>query len=183
MADFGFDLVSRRPISIIGSGDAPAGGEAYETARDFCRCLAEAGQAVLCGGRSGIMEAACRGTREGGGVSIALLPAFDTVPNDYATLVLPTDLGRQIDPIYAGPPEVSRNRVIAGAGCVVVAFAGGAGTANEIGHALAFGQTVYGLCGAPNPAPASENGTYIRDLAPDVVLDRVLNTARSGAID
>jgi len=168
------DLSARRPVSIIGSGDAVPGCEAYETARAFCTRLAKAGRPVLCGGRSGIMEAACRGASEGGGLSIALLPAFDTVPNEYATLVIPTDLGRQIDPIFAGPPEVSRNRVIAGAGSVVVAFSGGAGTANEVGHALAFGQTVFGLCDAPDPVPPSETGVYRRDLSPEEVFNKVL---------
>ena len=172
--------ISRRPVSIIGSGDAAEGSDAYETARRFCRELAVAGLPILCGGRFGIMEAACRGADEGGGISIALLPSLDTVPNEYATLVLPTDLGRQIDPIFAGPPEVSRNRVIAGAGRVVVAFSGGAGTANEVGHALAFGQTVFGLCDAPDPAPPSENGTYERSLAADAALDRVLKLCVAG---
>ena len=98
MADFGLDLASRRPVSIIGSGDAPAGGEAYETARQFCHRLGAAGLVVLCGGRSGIMEAACRGASEGGGISIALLPSFDTVANTFATLVVPTDLAVRSTP-------------------------------------------------------------------------------------
>lgn len=168
--------MSRQPVSIIGSAEEPAGGTAYETARRVARRLAEAGVVVLCGGRTGIMEAACRGAAEGGGISIALMPSFKSVPNDYATIVIPTDLGALGDQIHKGPPEVSRNRVIAGGGSVVVAISGRKGTANEVGHALAFGRTVFGLCGAPDPmpAPADGCGLYVRDLDEAAVVARVL---------
>ena len=41
-------------------------------------------------------EAACRGASEGASISIPSLPSFDTVANEYAALVVPTKLGRQI---------------------------------------------------------------------------------------
>ena len=171
-----FKPAIREPVGLIGAGDAAPGGNVYETARLVARRLAEAGLVILCGGRTGVMEAACLGAHEGGGISIALLPAFDTEPNPYATIVLATDLGRQIDPIHAGPPEVSRNRVIAGASKVLVAVGGGAGTANETGHALAFGKTVYGLCGAPDPVPPPPDGVgaHIRGLDTQAVAAAVL---------
>ncbi len=169
----------REPVAIIGSGDAAPDSPAYVTAYRVAKRLAEARIVVLCGGRTGIMEAAAKGARDGGGLSIGVLPSMETEPNPYLTCVLRTDLGKVGAPIFAGPPEVSRNRVIASAAICLVAVAGSAGTANEIAHALVFGKTVFGLAGAPDPAahppvPADALANYRRDLDSDGVVRRVL---------
>ena len=173
-----FDPALREPVGIIGSGDEPMNSEGYRTAREIAQRLAEANIAVLCGGRAGIMEAACKGASDGGGVSIALMPSLEIEANEYATFVLKTDLGRLDDPIAEGPPLVSRNRVIAGASTCLVAVCGGSGTANEIAHALNFGKTVFGICGAPDPGPEppvtdAMRANYHRDLSVDDVMARL----------
>jgi uncharacterized protein (TIGR00730 family) len=68
----GFDaLASVGPaITIFGSARAPRDSPDYELARDIARRLAELGFAIITGGGPGIMEAANRGCREGGGLSI-----------------------------------------------------------------------------------------------------------------
>jgi uncharacterized protein (TIGR00730 family) len=68
----GFDaLASVGPaITIFGSARAKAGSTDYELARTIARRLAELGFAIITGGGPGIMEAANRGCREGGGLSI-----------------------------------------------------------------------------------------------------------------
>jgi uncharacterized protein (TIGR00725 family) len=173
-----FDPALREPVGIIGSGDEPRDSEGYLTAYEVARRLAGANVAVLCGGRTGIMEAACKGAAEGGGVSIALLPSLEIKANEFATFVLKTDLGRLDDPIAEGPPLISRNRVIAGASRCLVAVCGGSGTANEIAHALNFEKTVFGLCGAPDPGPEPPvtdalRANYYRDLSVGDVMARV----------
>jgi uncharacterized protein (TIGR00730 family) len=57
-------------VTVFGSARAAPGSHAYRTARAIGRRLAEAGYAVITGGGPGIMEAANRGCREGGGLSI-----------------------------------------------------------------------------------------------------------------
>ena len=57
-------------ISVFGSARTPPQHPMYQAACDLGRRLAEAGFAVITGGGPGIMEAANRGAREAGGVSI-----------------------------------------------------------------------------------------------------------------
>jgi uncharacterized protein (TIGR00730 family) len=68
----GFDaLASVGPaVTIFGSARFKAGAPEYELARGIARRLAEQGFAIITGGGPGIMEAANRGCREGGGLSI-----------------------------------------------------------------------------------------------------------------
>lgn len=72
-------------VTVFGSARFGEGHPHYELARATGRALAEAGYAVMTGGGPGIMEAANRGAREGGGYSIGCnikLP-FEQKPNPY----------------------------------------------------------------------------------------------------
>lgn len=180
MSNTVFTLAHRQPVGIIGSSTQEPGSAAYETAYDVSRALARRGLAIICGGQSGIMEAACKGARDGGGLGIAVLPVLEpSAANDYAALVLPTDLGKAQDPIIGSPRDVSRNRVIASAAFCLVAVSGGVGTANEIKHALAFGKTVFGLCGSPPPERTGHEGSgrYHREDDAAAVVEKVLGLA------
>ena len=68
----GFDALAAvgPAVTIFGSARVPAGTPEYELARDIARRLAGYGFAIITGGGPGIMEAANRGCREGGGLSI-----------------------------------------------------------------------------------------------------------------
>lgn len=72
-------------VTVFGSARFPAGHPYYETARRLGAALARAGFAVMTGGGPGIMEAANRGAREAGGVSLGCnirLPR-EQKPNAY----------------------------------------------------------------------------------------------------
>jgi uncharacterized protein (TIGR00725 family) len=173
--------LSRLPVGIIGAGVVGPSSEPWEAAYVVAKGLAEAGLVILCGGRGGVMEAACKGAAAAGGITIALLPSLDPAEaNPHATIVLPTDLGNVRNPIVREPSDVSRNRVIASASSCLVACGGGPGTANEIKHALAFAKTVFGLAGAPDPEPLGSSdprqlcGTYLRLASPALAIERVL---------
>jgi uncharacterized protein (TIGR00730 family) len=74
-----------RAITIFGSARFKDDHRYYQLARRVGRELARAGYAVITGGGPGIMEAANRGTQEGGGVSIGcniILP-HEQDPNPY----------------------------------------------------------------------------------------------------
>lgn len=170
---------SRLPVAIIGAGDAAPGSNAYRAAYEVGHGLARRGLIILCGGRSGVMEAACRGAGAAGGISIGILPHLDLAEaNRFASILLPTDLGSERDPICRDP-NVSRNRVIAAAARCLVAVGGGIGTANEIRHALTFNKTVFGICGSPRAGGGDTGrtrarGSYMRLESPAAVIEHVL---------
>jgi uncharacterized protein (TIGR00730 family) len=68
----GFDALAAvgPAVTIFGSARVDAGSPTYELARGIARSLAREGFAIITGGGPGVMEAANRGCREGGGLSI-----------------------------------------------------------------------------------------------------------------
>ena len=72
-------------VTVFGSARFQERHRHYELARELGRALANAGYAVMTGGGPGIMEAANRGAKEGGGLSLGCsikLP-FEQKPNIY----------------------------------------------------------------------------------------------------
>jgi len=68
----GFDAMAKvgPAITVFGSARTGADDPVYELARSIGRRLADAGYAVITGGGPGTMEAANRGCREAGGLSV-----------------------------------------------------------------------------------------------------------------
>lgn len=125
----------RVPVAVVGPRQASEAQVA--AAQAVGRGIAEMGLALICGGRAGVMEAACRGAAEAGGVAIGVLPDADPAhANPYATVVLATGIGE------------ARNAVIARAALCVVAIGDNFGTLSEVALARNFGKTVIGLEGA-----------------------------------
>ncbi len=130
----GFEEVERidRPaVSCFGSARSPQGSRPYEVARETARLFAEAGWAVVTGGGPGVMEAANRGCREGGGLSVGFgieLPQEQKM-NDYI------DLGLVFDHFYA------RKTMFVKAAEGFCVFPGGFGTADELFESLVLIQT------------------------------------------
>jgi uncharacterized protein (TIGR00730 family) len=72
-------------VTVFGSARFAEGHHYYELARQTGEALARAGFTVMTGGGPGVMEAANRGAREGGGASVGcniILPA-EQKPNRY----------------------------------------------------------------------------------------------------
>ncbi len=130
----GFEAVERidRPaVSIFGSARAPESDPGYAAARATGRLFAEAGWAVVTGGGPGVMEAANRGCREGGGLSVGFnidLPHEQHV-NPYL------DISLTFRHFYA------RKTMFVKAAEGFVVFPGGFGTADELFESLTLIQT------------------------------------------
>ncbi len=72
-------------VTVFGSARFDEGHEHYERARELGRLVARVGLPVMTGGGPGIMEAANRGAKEGGGLSLGCnieLP-MEQAPNPY----------------------------------------------------------------------------------------------------
>ena len=118
-------------VSVVG-GSTVTEAE-YRRAREVGRLLGERGHELVCGGRGGAMEAACRGVREAEGHAIGILPGGREGANEYVDTAIATRVGN------------ARNPMVVMNGDGVVAVDGGPGTLSEIGHALEFGRPVAGL--------------------------------------
>ena len=119
-------------IAIIG-GSAPTAEEAA-AAEAVGRALAEGGAVLICGGRGGVMEAACRGAKAAGGLTVGILPGPDrSEANPYVDIPIVTGIG------------LARNAIVARTAQAVVAVGGSYGTLSEIAFALQFGVPVVGL--------------------------------------
>jgi uncharacterized protein (TIGR00725 family) len=119
-------------IAVVGPGEATAVERA--TARDAGAGLAAAGCVVVCGGLGGVMEAACQGAREAGGLTVGILPGLDReAANPWVAVALSTGLGEL------------RNGLVVRAADAVLAVGGAWGTLSEIALALKAGKRVVGV--------------------------------------
>jgi hypothetical protein len=129
----GFDTLSDLPpaVSIFGSARSKVDSVECELAERLARALAEAGYAVITGGGPGVMEAANKGARDAGGLSVGLgieLP-FEQGMNDYI------DIGIDFRYFFARKTMFVK---YAQAFCVLP---GGFGTLDELFEALTLVQT------------------------------------------
>jgi hypothetical protein len=96
--------------------------------------IAAAGAVLACGGLGGVMEAACRGARSRGGVTIGILPGTcHADANPHVTYPIPTGLGH------------ARNLLVVRSAHAVIAVGGKFGTLSEIAFAKVEGIPVIGL--------------------------------------
>jgi len=117
-------------VAVIGPGTCTPGE--YAAGQTVGRILAENNAILLCGGLGGVMEAACRGAREGNGTTAGILPDAGG-GNPYLSVVIRSDLGN------------ARNAVLVQSADAVIAVGGAYGTLSEIALALKIGKAVFGF--------------------------------------
>ena len=125
------ERIGRPAISVFGSARVNEDDPVYAEARDVGRRIAEAGFAVVTGGGPGVMEAANRGARDAGGLSVGFnieLP-HEQFENPYL------DMSLTFDHFYA------RKTMFVKAAEGFVIFPGGFGTLDELFEALTLIQT------------------------------------------
>jgi uncharacterized protein (TIGR00730 family) len=129
----GFDALAaiQRAVTVFGSARTPPGHPHYELAREIGASLGRAGYAVITGGGPGLMEAANRGAREAGALSIGCnieLPHEQRL-NDFL------DIGLHFRHFFA------RKVMFVRYACAFVICPGGFGTLDELFEALTLIQT------------------------------------------
>ena len=113
-------------IAICGSDedDENLSSYALETAENVGRLVARKDGVLVCGGRGGIMRAACKGAKEENGTTVGILPRSKEEANEFVDIGIPTGLGNL------------RNFLVVNSGDVVIAIGGRWGTLNEISFAM-----------------------------------------------
>jgi uncharacterized protein (TIGR00730 family) len=125
------ERIDRPAITVFGSARIHEDDPVYAEAREVGRRLAEAGFAVVTGGGPGVMEAANRGARDGGGLSVGFnieLP-HEQFANPYL------DISLTFKHFYA------RKTMFVKAAEGFVIFPGGFGTLDELFESLTLIQT------------------------------------------
>jgi uncharacterized protein (TIGR00725 family) len=134
----GVDAAARPPgsptryVGVIGGRDCSR--EEARLAFELGQGIAREGWVLVCGGMSGIMEQACCGAREAGGVTLGILFGNSRAEgNPYLSYSIVTGMGE------------ARNALVVKSCHIVVAVAGAFGTLSEIALAGNAGIPVIGL--------------------------------------
>lgn len=120
-------------VGVIGAQQAPQ--KVLDIAEDVGREIVRSGFSLICGGLTGVMEAACRGAYSEAGPDsghiIGILPGIKKAEaNPYVDIAISTGMG------YA------RNAIIACAADALIAVSGGSGTMSEIAIAWQYGKPI-----------------------------------------
>jgi len=119
-------------IAVIGNSSCSP--EETELAETVGELLAQRGATIVCGGLGGVMEAACRGAKSKGGLTVGILPGQDSsMANPCVDIPVVTGIGE------------ARNVAVVKSAQAVIAIGGSYGTLSEIAYALKSGIPVVGL--------------------------------------
>lgn len=125
-------FANAKVIGVIGASQCST--DIYELARQVGNEIARRNAILICGGRGGVMEAACQGAQEAGGLTIGILPgALKTEANPYVDLKIVTGMSD------------ARNVIIARTAEALIAIDGAYGTLSEIAFGLNYRKPVIGL--------------------------------------
>jgi uncharacterized protein (TIGR00725 family) len=103
-------------------------------AEEVGRLIAQKGAILVCGGLGGVMEAASKGAKAEGGITVGILPQNDSKEaNRYIDIPIATGLG------------IGSNIIIARTADALIAVGGEYGTLSEIAFALQMGKPVAGV--------------------------------------
>ena len=109
---------------------------------------------LVCGGLGGVMQAAARGAKQAGGLTVGVLPSYDAQSaNSFIDIPIVTGMGH------------ARNVIIAATAHALIAMSGAHGTLSEIAFGLKLGKRVISLGRESSPAgvvPASSAREAVR---------------------
>ncbi len=127
----------RTSVAVCGSDadDVHLSSMMLDAAEKVGRGIAQHGGILVCGGRGGVMEAACRGAKSLNGLTVGLLPESKQEANVFVDVPVPTGLGMR------------RNFLVVSAADVVIAIGGRWGTLSEICFAVIFEKPVVLVVG------------------------------------
>ncbi len=124
-------------------GDSNPSPATAQLAEAVGRGIAASGAVLVCGGLGGVMEAAGRGAKAAGGLTIGILPGYDpAAANPYMDIPVCTGMGH------------ARNAIIAATANALIALEGAYGTLSEMALGLKMGRPVVSLGRRESPPGA-----------------------------
>ncbi len=126
-------------VTLFGSAEISPQSQEFKAVYETARLLAQSGRTVVNGGGPGVMLAATKGARDGGGHSIAV----NFTPR-WATAFEGQDQENQADEEIDEPNYILRVKHLLELGQAYVIFKGGTGTLSELGMAWGLARLYYG---------------------------------------
>jgi uncharacterized protein (TIGR00725 family) len=124
----------RQKIRIGVIGGAKPEEKFLKIAYAVGQLIAKKGAILVCGGLGGVMEAAARGAKKSGGLSVGILPGN-----------FPKDANRYIDIPIATGMGYSRNSLVVMNADVLIAIDGEYGTLSEIAYGCVHEKKIFGI--------------------------------------
>lgn len=154
-------LRERKAIAVCCGGTPPVDeiDLAYRTGAEIAR----RGAILVCGGLGGSMEAACRGAREQGGLSIGIIPGYEkTNANECVDIVIPTGLGH------------ARNNIVVATADGIIGVGGSWGTLSELAIAVKMGKPVAVLAGWSAKGSQGQGKEFYQAKTPEEAVSAVM---------
>jgi uncharacterized protein (TIGR00725 family) len=163
----------KKIISICGSDldDENLSSYALIVAEQVGKLTAQHGFVLLCGGRGGIMEAACKGAKKEHGLTIGILPYSKDEANNFIDIAIPTTIGN------------IRNFLVANSGDVVIAIGGRWGTLNEITFSMIYKKPLILIKGTGGCVDKIINGSIMQNIESEYYVVNSAEEAISKAVD
>ncbi|HJX69289.1 MAG TPA: TIGR00725 family protein [Dehalococcoidia bacterium] len=152
-------------IAVIGNSSCSP--EEAKLAESVGELLAQRGATIICGGLGGVMEAACRGAKAKGGLTVGILPGQDSsMANPCVDIPVVTGIGE------------ARNLAVVKSAQAVIAVGGSYGTLSEIAYALKGNIPVIGLNTWSLSRNGREDDSIIRAQSPTKAVDKAIALAK-----
>jgi len=153
-------------IGVLGPGAASS--DALAVADEVGAEIARQGAILVCGGLGGVMEAAARGAKLAGGLTVGIVPGIEAgEANAFIDVPVVTGMGE------------ARNVLVVRSSDAVIAIAGSYGTLSEIAVALKIRVPVVGLGTWELRGPDGTEPPIIRAGSPREAVAKAIEVARS----
>ena len=151
-------------IAVI--GNCSCSPQEAQLAESVGGLLAQRGATVICGGLGGVMEAACRGAKSQGGLTVGILPGQDSSgANPWVDIPVVTGIGE------------ARNVAVVKSAQAVIAVGGSYGTLSEIAYALKGHIPVIGLNTWSLARDGQEDDSIIRVRSAEETVEKAISLA------
>lgn len=124
-------------IAVVGYNKDRCTEQARVLAYDVGKEVARAGAVLVCGGLGGVMESACKGSKENNGFTIGIIPQDEfSFANGFCDVVICTGIG------------FARDFMIASSADGIIAIGGGVGTLIEMSAGYMIKKSIVVIAGS-----------------------------------